>query len=331
MDDWGDLFRITGSKSSDITVDFSSVCIDDLTRLKDLLFHFGVLDIHGITFNLALYNSHHKSAKDIPPEDVMRFGASVYVQLPTFPQEVAAIIARLLNRARALRVLTVESIDLSFPEVDLICQGISDASCLRVVNFEKIPLFDEGFELLAGAISRQGVVSVGAVGCRLTDAITRHVAALIVKHTAIQKAVDEERFRSHRAPKLVCLSSFDFRENRLSQSFVKGIAGKVRASPIRHFDLRDNPRIPSSMRPARVFLVGPSCLDRFHKRSTTQKLRDENAKLRSRLAAFVGSKNIVMVDRDTFVVGERASELVQHINELDSLYSRLRQPRIYAH
>jgi hypothetical protein len=265
MSAWADLLQITGSKSSNITVDFSSICIDDLSRLKDLLFHFALFDIHGITFNLALYNSHQKPVKAIPPEEVMRFGASVYVQLPTFPQEVAAIIARLLNRAKALKTLTVESIDLSFAEVDLICQGISDSSCLRVVNFEKVPLFDEGFELLAAALSHPGVVSLRAVGCRLTDAITKHVAALIKTHTAIQKAANEDRFRSDKSPKLVSLSSFDFRENRLSPSFVRGIAGKVHASPIRLFDLCDNPRIPPSMQVSRVFLVGPSAPKNFTK------------------------------------------------------------------
>jgi hypothetical protein len=41
----------------------------------------------------------------------MHFGASVYVQLPSFPQEVAAILARLLNRAKALTILTVENVE----------------------------------------------------------------------------------------------------------------------------------------------------------------------------------------------------------------------------
>jgi hypothetical protein len=284
------LFQITGSELPRITVDFSSISIDDLIKLKELLFHFCVFDISAITFNLALYDSHHESKKGIPPTEVAKFGSSVYVQLPSFPEELAAIIARMLSRTRALHHLTIQSIELSFSEVDLICQAISNSQCLRVIEFDKVPLFDEGFELLARAVSRKGIRRLQVRGCRLTDAITQDVIRLISKHTSIYQSVNESQVGSGRQRPPICLESLDFRENRLSTSFLHEIVHTISASPIQKFDLRDNPRITSSCRLSRVFLVGSSCLSGSGKLSRTQKLKSENAKLRSRLAAMIGTK-----------------------------------------
>jgi hypothetical protein len=323
MTAWEEFLRITRSKEPEITVDFSSISIDDLVKLKELLFRFAVADIQRITFNLQLFDSPHEPAKAIPPDAFARFGSSVFVQLPSFPQEVGAVIARMLSRTKGLRRVAIESIELPLTEIGLICQAIASARCLREVSFENVPLFDEGFELLASALFHGNAHRLEVTRCRLTDAIAGSVIRLIRKHTAIQTHAWEMQRRGRKARKLVSLVHYDFRGNRLSQNFLQAITDSVRDSPIQMFDLRDNPRIPAARRRSNVFLLGSSCLNRRHKRSPMRPLLLEHGKLRSRLTTLIGDKPIAAVDRDTFIVGKRAKELARRITELDLLYRRL--------
>jgi hypothetical protein len=317
-----ELALLANSSSSQIAIDFSSISVDLLPQLEDSLLHHCVSSITSLKFSAALFDAYEiqytNGDHGLPPE----LEGSIYVQFPSFRSEFAALLSRILTRARKLRKLVVHSIKLSYLDIDVICQGLSVCPSLRELSFCRVPLFDEGFQRLSQALFKQGVRKLQCRHCRLSDAIAPGILSLLKFHTSIQRAADQQFKKRKKRAALVCLHNFDFRENRFTPAFLRKITQWVTQSPTVSFDLRGCAKIPPSTKVPQVFALGGVAAKKLTSR---QKLEEENRRLTKRVDTLIGNNKVAVVARNLFLVGERATELAERLDELDSLCERLEQ------
>lgn len=317
-----ELLQVTKSSGNEITIDLSSVSIDLYQPIRNALLKYGVSKIRQVNFNCNMRDTHASALEhrrlNIPPE----LEGSIALQLPNFESEISALISRLLFRTKRLNGIAVKSINFSYQDIDVICQGIEACRTIRKLKFVSLPLNDEGFERLAAALRHRSLTQLTCKKCNLSDDIVAFFRPLVKFHTGVQQREVRTAEKEKRKTELVALTYFDLRGNRFTSFFVDGMNSVIDRSPISRFDLRDNPGIPQSIHASPKFEFG-STRKNARRTSADDNLRSENEHLKGRLHKLLGKKNIAAVTDTVFIVGKRAPELADHIFSLDRLFTQL--------
>ena len=211
---------------------------------------------------------------------------------------------------------------------------------------------------MALSIRKKGILKLKCRNCKLTDAISETVLSLIQIHSNIQKEA-EKKAEMEKNPNLgiVCLNSFDFRDNNLTTDFLQVIEHDVEFSPITVFDLRANINIPESDVHSNKIYAGEvtsslsipglpkspevKILAKSQKKAKSKSRNDinsvsrdiileaENRNLRMTLDKLLGGQNIAILMDDLFAIGDRAPELAEHVQKLDEFCERLESDKFY--
>jgi hypothetical protein len=315
-----DLRRLPGSCAARLNIDFSSISIDLLPALEEALLRECVYNIPAIRLSADLYAQHElqftNRDRQLPPD----LEGSIYAQCPTFRSEFAALLSRILTRARKVRKLTIDSIPLSAVDIDVVAQGLSVCNCIRELRFSHVPLFDQGFQRISQTLKKRGVRILQCRHCRLTDAVAPSVISLISYHAVIQKEAEKLARQQRKQIGLVCLHDLDFRSNRFTPKFVRKMTDAIRHSSVSSFDLRGCPKVPGTLKTLRIFQIGP--LPQV-KVSMREQLEHENRRLTQRVDTLIGNRQVAVVDHNLFLVGNRAAELADQLSGLDGLIRKL--------
>lgn len=316
-----DLLTLTNSSSSrEVTIDFSSISVDRYAELKTALLHYTTSKIVRLQFNVNLGMKHAQTERCLPAD----LEGSIARQHPDFTREVAALVSRILSRAKKLRHFTLKSIPFTFCDIDVICQGIQVGTSIRSLSFIHIPLEDDGFVRLSGALQKPMITSVTCRGCCLTDSVSRSLRSLLRFHSELHKqteALAKKERRSKNAS--VTLSSLDLRENMFTKRLIGAVSDLVQRSTVHEVDLRDNTGIAEGARASGKFVLGETPERLSGSATSAQKLRRENEVLGARIERIIGEKNVAALNDTTFVMGRRAPELADQILLLDRLCLRL--------
>lgn len=272
--------------------------------------------------------------------------------------ELAGLISRFLPKSESLRVLKFRNIPFSKRDVEVLSQSIMGNTSLRELTFTNVPLTDDGFRVLASSLKKKGILKLKCRNCKLTDDIGGTVLSLIQLHSNIQKEA-EKKAEMEKNPNLgiVCLNSFDFRDNNLTTEFLHNIEHEVEFSPITFFDLRSNIGIPESDVISNKIYTGESTsslsisgfpkspeakiLAKTQRKAKSKSRNDvnsvsrdivleaENRNLKMTLDNLLGGQNVAILMDDLFAVGERAPELAEHVQKLDEFCERLENDQFY--
>jgi hypothetical protein len=98
MEDFRRLLELTGSRTPDVNIDFSSISIDDFVPLRDSLLQFCELDITGLTFSIDLQHTVKEAdSKRRGSAEQIRLESSIFVQLRYLPSEFSALVSLYLT------------------------------------------------------------------------------------------------------------------------------------------------------------------------------------------------------------------------------------------
>lgn len=273
--------------------------------------------------------------------------------------ELAGLISRFLPKSETLHVLKFRNIPFSKRDVEVLSQSIMGNSSLRELTFTNVPLTDDGFRILALSLRKKGIVKLKCRNCKLTDDIGEVVKSLIQLHTSIQKEA-EKKAEMEKNPNLgiVCLNSFDFRDNNLTTDFLHLIEQDVEFSPITFFDLRANIGIPETDIVSNKIYAGElansslsisgfpktpeaKILAKTQRKAKSKSRNDvnsvsrdivleaENRNLKLKIDKLLGGKNVAIIMDDLFAIGDRAPELAEHVQKLDDFCERLENDQFY--
>lgn len=349
--------------------DLSAIDIDYFDAFFISVYLFGKSGpIRGLAFNadLALQTyfdqlNYKKSKESLSKQHHPKpeYESSCYKNRKKIIPELAGLVSRFLPKSESLRVLKFRNIPFTFQDIDVLSQSINDNSSLRELSFTNVPLGDEGFINLALSIRKKGLLKLKCRNCKLTDEIGETVLSLIQIHTNIQKEA-EKKAEQEKNPNLgiVCLNSFDFRDNDLTINFLHLIEHEVEFSPITFFDLRANIRIlesdvtsnkiyagevtsslsiPDSPKSPEAKMLAKAqrrAKSKSHTADVNSVSRDiileaQNRNLKMTLDKLLGGQNIAILMDDLFAIGERAPELAEHVQKLDDFCERLENDQFY--
>ena len=320
------LKEITNSKDDDhVNCDLSSISIDHFSNLSNLLLEYGIKKIGflnfncntAVTFTKDMLKAKKRGIRLMPPS---KLEGSIYSQNQDMESDVAALLSRILPKSKSLRSLAFHSICFSHCDFDVLSQALHINKSLRTLKFDGIPFRTSDFIHLARALQHRFLLNLTLRNCHLKNRIAEPLIKLIRSHNLIQRKAEQKADIEKKSIGVICLSNIDLRDNKFTSDFVLGIVDEIEASYIYRLDLRDNARIPGSLQLSKKIIVGttPIIHKSASKLSKRGELEVENRKLRSKLD-MLQTRNISTIDKRTFVIGERAKEFVDHVNELDSL------------
>jgi hypothetical protein len=320
------LRELAKCKNETLNFDLSAIDADYFEPLLRSLYAHIPSELHGLGFNLDVLDADRKDK--IKPEFHKRRHPAPELEHSIFrlfkPNVIVprliALLSRVLHKTHSLRVLKFRALPLQFPDVDVLAQSIEQCQSLRILSLSNFLLGTRGFERLILSLKKRGVQTLKCRNCALTDHITPLVVSLIAAHRLVQKEAERKAEQEkHRSLGIVCLSVFDFRNNQLTDEFVEGIKEIVEDSPVRQFDLRGNPAISADSPPGPKFLVGEEEGPQLYTPEREAQLEDENQRLRKDLKELTQGKDVAILRPDLYAIGDRAAELVRHIEALDTL------------
>jgi hypothetical protein len=171
-----------------------------------------------------------------------------HADLPAKPSPAAqlavhAVVIALkhaLPRARNLIRLSFQSVPFATAELPQLARAIGHTPSLRQIEFDGVPLEDEGFQIVSSVLRNMNLVSITFGKCELTDASVGAVHALLVAH-------QKKRKKTKRKFTLDCLESLDLQYNAFSYRLLLEIGGVLAESPLKILDLRHNQAIDRQM------------------------------------------------------------------------------------
>lgn len=339
------LQQITNSKEDDIKCDLSEISIDLFDQLQELILKYGMTKIACLSINRSSSVKYDrkvektrrekgKKAKVPPPPNLE---GSIYSQRSFLEADIVALMARLLPKTKSLRSLTLHSFQFAPTDFDILFQALSLNKSLRTFKLQGMEIKKDVFAKLTEALKHKFIINLTIKNCNLSDKIADSFLSLVNYHTLIQKKAERiaEMHRKHIS--LVCISNIDFRDNKFTTSFIQKVVPIIDSSPVFRLDLRDNIQIPINYNVSPKIIVGntPQYDTRSKSKSklsyksrrleSERKLEIENQKLKDKLGNL--DENVVTIAKRTYAVGDRANELVEHINELDKLCTILSKKR----
>lgn len=337
------LQQITNSKEDNINCDLSTISIDLFDQLQELIMKYGVTKIACLSINRSTSVKYERNVEKIKKEKGKKekvpppaqLEGSIYSQRSYLEADIVALMARLLPKTKSLKSLTLHSFQFTPIDFDILFQALSLNKSLRTLKLQGMPIKKIVFARLTEALKHRFIINLTIKNCNLSDKITESFLDLIRYHTSIQKKAEQIAQKHKKHISLVCISNIDLRDNKFTTSFIQQIVPVINSSPVFRLDLRDNIQIPINYDVSPKIIVGNtptfsspnsrirSNLDyRIRLRENERQLEIENKKLKSKLEMLEG-KSVATIAKRTYAVGDRANELVEHINELDKLCTAL--------
>ena len=326
-----DLQAIANYDGQTYNFDLSRIDVDDFEPLLNTLYMYGLTNIHGIGFNCDLQilqkAKKESKTKKHPPRELEN---SAFRNNDRIVPLAIAMLSRILPRTESIEIIKFRGLRLEYKDIDVLAQSIEECRTLRVIKMQDIELKKRGFRRLAEAVKRQGVITIQCRNCLLNDTITDLVLDLIECHTMIQK--EAERKAEAEADKslgIVCLSTIDLRDNHLTPAFLERVEEVLDASPMLRLDVRGNPEITETDVHSPKAFAGKTEPRKIYgslaktAQSREVQLEAENLRLKGILAQLTNGSDVAVLRTNLYAVGERAQELARHIDDLDSLCSRM--------
>lgn len=333
------LKKISTFKNNCYNIDLSSVSVDYFQPLLETLYSYGVKAIPGLGFNSdlsltvakelhAFRNSRRADSEVYHPP--IEFEGSIFQNNAQFISELVGLLSRILPRTESIFILKFRSMLFEYRDIDVLSQSIYQCETLRVLKLHNIPLHDEGFERLSQALRRKSVTTLQCRNCKLTDQIADSLISLINYQTYVQR--EAERKAEQMKDKnlgIVCISMYDFRDNKFSNNFVSEIENEVDNSSILRFDLRGNHISVDKVHSPKI-VAG-----KMNKRLTVnaaqtqeQRLEETNQRLHQILEQLTNGQKIALLSPGLYAIGARAPELADHIQMLDQFYGKIESGEI---
>ena len=324
-----------------IDFDLSAIFVGLNDPLFDAIINYSQNQLNGIGFNYdTLYQWHNKRIKQShsrspqKPHPPIQMERSIQQNCDDIESCLMGVLSRILPSTESLSYLSLRHIPLLYPEIDVLSQSLSQCSSIRVLAIEDVPLKLKGFKRLSKALHNRAVICLRMKNCELDDSIADELLSLIHFHVKIQTDAQKKADFEHHPCEVVSIVDYDFRENNFTSSFVQMLEADIQQSPIVRFDLRGNSKINSNVVTSPKIFIGPLSYEINSKTknqsSTTlqHQLEDENSALHAELNRLTDGKYVAFISKNLFAIGDRAPELVDHINALDSFCEDLQNESI---
>ncbi|KAH0786170.1 hypothetical protein GPJ56_009847 [Histomonas meleagridis] len=261
--------------------------------------------------------------------------ASIFSKNNNAIHEVYSLLSSLLPKAQNLQCLIIRSIiPIPFSDFDILSQGIYQCQSLTTLRFNNVPIGDEGFERLARALRRPGIIELQCRRCSLTDASGPVLSALLAYQVFIQSEADwrESLSGAARSP-TIHIDILDLRDNEFTYRFINDIYYDVIDLNLKQIDLRGNVGIaPSTVEMLSRYAKNTKILvglgkDIPPKKANTEnikKLQEENKILRTAIKFTQNNPDSEIVLEDGLsIIGPKAETLIRYLKNIDPLLYKI--------
>lgn len=239
---------------SNLVFDFSRVPHKQSDKVLATLIHESKTAIRALTFCLDSYYEFYEmnlsfkpnfrtlqTAKHEPPT----LANSAFRRDKTAIQSIVIALKYILSRAQNLEHLGFRNIPFDSRQLISIGKSLEKCISLRSLSFDNVPLYDDGFTVIAKSIRKIKLVRLECRNCNLTDSSSAPIKMLLNYYSTGTR-------RSRKATKVEFTDNesfqvFDLRYNSFSYRLLLEIGDVLSIVPLKVLDIRYNQLIDSKI------------------------------------------------------------------------------------
>lgn len=350
-----DLSKIGNCTDKTVDFDLSRISFDQINPLISTLEYRGINELTSISLNFNLLkrtkardNSRMQSKSETRTSksritQPYALEMSAVGRRKNLTQDISCTLFKIISESNSLLKLNLRSIPFAQQDYSVIFNAFQRAHSLRSLHLYDLQLGDEGFEVLCRCLKCELINDLQCRKCRLTDLSAKSLKSLISYHVSLQSEIQwRESLGSKGSAPLICLTKIDLRDNEFSYILIKTIHDDILDLPLSVLDLRGNIGITDTVIchlqeeiPYAEIKTGVTPPVKKKKNAAKRKkktkklqskkkrLEDENERLRGLVDTLNRGPEIVEIEPDLKIVGPRASELAEHIMQLDAIISSI--------